>query len=68
MPIKTEVQSESKRASVVLYGARSAVEKLRAEDMHVEIQSTGTNEPTPRLVIPGEFQDKIEVRKIRLPS
>lgn len=68
VPIKTEVESESKRASVVLYGARSAVEKLRAEDMHVEIQSIGTNEPIPRLVMPGEFQDKVEVRKIRLPS
>lgn len=68
VPIKSNVQSESKNASVVLFGARSAIEKLRAEDMHVEIQPNGTNEPAPRLIIPAEYQDKVEVRKIRLPS
>lgn len=66
--IKSNVQSESKHASVVLYGARSVIEKLRAEDMHVEIQTTGTNEPTPHLILPVDLQDKIEVRKIRLPA
>ena len=67
VPIKSNVQSESKHASVILYGARSIIEKLRAEEMHVEIQTTGTNEPTPRLILPADLQDKIEIRKIRLP-
>lgn len=68
VPIKSEVQSESKYASVVLYGARSVIEKLRADEMYIDIQSVGTGEPTPRLVMSVDLQDKIEVRRIRLPA
>lgn len=68
VPIKTETETELKNASVLLFGARSIIEKLRAEEMHIEIQTLETGEPTPRLIMPLELQDKIEVRKIKLPS
>lgn len=67
VPIKSAVQSESKHASVVLYGARSVIEKIRGDELHIEIQSVGASDPEPRLVMPTDLQDKIEVRKIRLP-
>lgn len=66
--IRSEAQAQSKNASVVLFGARSVIEKLRADEMYIEIQSVGTGDPAPRLVMPVEFQDKIEVRKIKLPA
>lgn len=68
VPIKGEDGTPLKHASVVIFGARTVIEKLNADEIHVEIQPSETGELVPRLIIPAEFQDKIEVRKIKLPS
>lgn len=66
--VNSEIESNTKMASVVLFGARSIIEKLRADEMYVEIQTIDSAEPTPRLVMPVELRDKIEVRRIKLLS
>lgn len=68
VPIKSEIESTTKMASVVLFGARSLIENLRVEEMHVEIQTVDGAEPTPRLILPVELRDKIEIRRIKLLS
>lgn len=66
VPVKTE--HETKKAMVVLYGARSIMESLRAEDLKIEPIKSETGEIVPQLVLPENGRDKIEVRKIKMPS
>ena len=66
--IKRDGQTETKKASVILFGARSVIERLRPEEMHVEILNAETGESTPRLVLPAELQTQIEVRRIKMPA
>jgi len=64
VPVKTE--TETRRVSIVLYGARSILETLVPEDLQVELTRSETGEIVPQLVLPPEMQDKIEIRKIKL--
>jgi hypothetical protein len=57
-----------KRATVVLFGARSILENLRSEDLIVEMNKNDAGEMVPHLVLPAEIQDKIEIRKLKLSS
>lgn len=64
LPVETE--SGTKRASVVLYGARSVIENIQAESLQVQLSKSETGETIPQLVFPSELQDKIEIRRIKL--
>jgi YbbR domain-containing protein len=66
VPVKTE--TETKRATIVLFGARSILENLSPEDLVVEMNKNEAGETVPRLVLPTEIQDKIEIRKLKLSS
>ena len=66
VPVKME--NGTKNATVVLYGGRSLMEKLRAEDLHIEITKSENDENTPQLILPPDLQNKVEIRKIKLPS
>ncbi len=59
------IQAENKRATVVLYGARSVVESLKPEDLRVENVKNEAGENTLKLNLPPEKQDKIEIRKLK---
>ncbi|MGI8470091.1 MAG: CdaR family protein [Pyrinomonadaceae bacterium] len=64
VPVKTE--RETKKAMVVLYGARSILENIHVEELKIELTKSETGEIVPQLVLPPELQDKIEVRKIKM--
>ena len=66
VPVKLE--NEAKNATVVLYGGRSLMENLRAEDLHIEITKSEAGENTPQLILPPDLQNKVEIRKIKLPN
>jgi YbbR domain-containing protein len=66
VPVKME--RETKNATVVLYGARSLMEKLRAEDLHIELTKSENGGVVPQLIFPSDLQNKVEIRKIKLPS
>ena len=59
------VQSEKKRATVILFGGRSLIESLKAEDLRVENIKNEAGENTLKLSLPPELQDKIEIRKLK---
>jgi len=60
------VKGENKTATVVLYGARSILDALNAENLQVEIQKNEAGETAPHLILPSEFQDNVEVRKLKI--
>lgn len=66
--VKKDGEVDSKTASVVLFGARSVIEKLRANEMHVELEAAENGEFVPRLILPTETQTKVEIRGIKLSS
>ena len=72
VPVVGEIENKgetgNKKATVVLYGARSVIENIRTEDLHVELVKSADNKITPQLVFPQNLQDKIEIRKIKLSS
>jgi YbbR domain-containing protein len=57
-----ERSDNGRRLSVRLYGARSLIENLRAEDIKVETVKTDTGETRPNFILPPEIQGKVEVR------
>ena len=66
VPVKLE--NATKNATVVLYGGRSLLENLRVEDLHIEMTKSETGENTPQLILPPDLQNKVEIRKIKLPN
>lgn len=64
VPVKTE--TGNKMASVVLYGAYSILESLKTENLQIEIVKNEANESSPKLILPAEIQEKIEIRKLKL--
>lgn len=59
------IQSENKRASVILFGAHSIVEPLKSEDLRVESLKNEAGETVLKLILPAEIQDKVEIRKLK---
>jgi YbbR domain-containing protein len=63
VPVKTE--NETRRVTVVLFGVRSVLENLSAEDLQIYLSRSETGETIPQLILPAELQDKIEVRQLK---
>ena len=59
------VQSENRRATVILFGARSIIESLKPEDLRVESVKKEAGENSLKLDLPLELQDKLEVKKLK---
>jgi len=59
-------ENKSGAASVVLYGARYVLENLKPEDVQVEIVKSATGEDSPRLILPPEIQNNVEIRKFEI--
>ncbi len=64
VPVQTE--NKSGTATVVLYGARSILDALKAENLQVEIVKAESGENSLRLVLPAEIQGKVEIRKFKI--
>jgi YbbR domain-containing protein len=59
-------QARPETASVTVYGARSAIERLRAEDMQIMLDVSEDGAITPRLVVlPPDMQDRVELRSTK---
>lgn len=66
VPVQTE--TATRRATVVLYGARSVLETLQPETLSIETSKSETGEIVPSVILPPDLQDKIEIRKIKLSN
>lgn len=52
-------------ASVTVYGARSAIEQLRAEQMQIVLDVGADGAITPRLALPPEIEGRVELRSTK---
>ncbi|MGI8641797.1 MAG: CdaR family protein [Pyrinomonadaceae bacterium] len=64
VPVRTETQIST--ATVVLYGAHTILDALKAENLQVEIIKTDSGENSLRLVLPADIQGKAEIRKFKV--
>ncbi len=64
VPVQTD--GDEKKATVILYGARSVLAGLTLENLKVELVKTETGENSLRLIMPAEIQDKVEIRKLKI--
>lgn len=60
----TGAQARPEIASVTLYGARSALEQLRANDIQIALEVGQDGAITPRLVLPPGLENRVELRSI----
>jgi YbbR domain-containing protein len=54
------------KASVTLYGARSVLDKLRAEDVNITLEVAANGAITPHVELPTDIKDQVESRSIKL--
>ncbi len=64
--IRVPVLNDDKDASMVLFGPRSMISKLKAEDIKVEMVLGENGEEVPVVTLPLEIRDIAEVRSITL--
>ena len=60
-----KTETETKRASVLLYGASSILEKLTAEEMSLVFSPNQNGENVPQVVLPADVQGKVEVKSLK---
>ena len=60
------VGETEKTATVVLFGPRTVLSKLRSDDLKVEMYLNERGEETPRLILPPDIQNILEVRRLSL--
>lgn len=61
--IPFEIDGETKKTNVTLYGTRSILERLNAENMQIEAVKNDAGEYDLRLILPDEVKDKIEIKQ-----
>jgi len=58
-----QIDGETKKTNVTLYGARSVLERLNAENLQIEAVKNDAGEYDLRLILPDEVKDKIEIKQ-----
>lgn len=66
LSVPYQIEQEPGKATVILYGARSILESLHPEDLKIEAAKSETGEIVPKLILPPDIQNKLEVRQIKL--
>lgn len=64
VPVQTD--AGQKKATVVLYGARSVMEGLTPESLSVELVKSETGETTLKLNMPVELEGRVEIKKLKI--
>lgn len=62
--VSLKTENQTKRFAAVLFGARSVIEKLRADELQIELHKNEQGEELPKLILPETLSNQIEVRKI----
>jgi hypothetical protein len=65
VPYRT-AEAETKYATVLLYGARSILEDLNADEMQIVFSPNQNGENAPQLVLPPEIQGRVEVKNFKI--
>jgi hypothetical protein len=64
VPVQTD--SGQKKATVILYGARSVMEGLTPESLQVELVKNDAGESTLKLTMPTELEGRVEIKKLKI--
>ena len=64
--IPVETEGANKIATFVLYGARSILESVKAENLQVQILKNEAGENSPQVILPIEIQGQVEIRKLKI--
>jgi len=64
--IRVETEDANKIATFVLYGARSILESVKAENLQVQILKNEAGENSPQVILPIEIQGQVEIRKLKI--
>ncbi len=65
----TPVSGElGKTASFVLFGPRTLLQKIRVEQLKIEMYLNDSGEEAPRVVLPADLQDVVEIRNLKVKS
>ena len=64
--VEHKSETAVKNITVVVNGARSIVEKMRAEDFKVEIFKNESGEEIAQVTLPEDLQDKVEILKSKI--
>lgn len=64
VPAQGEI--EDRKATVVLYGARSMLNNLRQNNLQVQMLKNEAGEESLQLILPAEIQGKVEIRKLKI--
>ncbi len=64
--IAVETDNGTKRATVILFGARSVIENLTTDNLNVEFVKNDAGENTPKLNLPFELEGKVEIKKLKI--
>ena len=64
VPYKTE--TETKKVTVLLFGARSILEKLSPDLISVVFSPNENGEGVPQIVLPDDVEGKVEIKSVKL--
>jgi YbbR domain-containing protein len=64
IPVKTE--NITRRVTFVVWGGRSLVEKIRDEDLRIEIVRDENGAETAEIILPEDLQDQVEILKKKI--
>jgi len=63
--VQAKTEKSTKIFSVKLYAPHSLIDNLKREDLRIELLKDEKGE-TPRVILPPEIQDKVEIREVKL--
>ncbi len=66
IPVKTE--NVTKNVTVIIVGGRSVVEKLKNEDLKIEVIKSESGEESAKVILPEDLQNRVEIRKVKIAA
>ncbi|HEX8370144.1 MAG TPA: CdaR family protein [Pyrinomonadaceae bacterium] len=64
--VSYKTETETKNATVLLFGARSILEDLRADELQIVFAPNENGENIPQIALPPEIQGKVEVKSFKI--
>ncbi|HEX9961229.1 MAG TPA: CdaR family protein [Pyrinomonadaceae bacterium] len=64
--VSYKTETETKNATVLLFGARSILEKLSADRISVVFSTNENGEDVPQVVLPADVQGKVEIKNSKI--
>jgi YbbR domain-containing protein len=59
-------EGDNRKATVVLYGGRTILESIKAENLRVELVKNETGENLLNLIMPADIQEKVQIKKLKV--